>query len=355
MEQAFDYARKHRISIIKTGYVAPLITTNDGVQWNKGQSGVRHYRKVIETAARYHISIDNHEPVMPTGLQRTYPNLMTQEGVRGQEWNAWSADGGNPCAHVCTLPFTRLMAGPMDYTPGVFRLDYHNNHGPRVHGTLMNQLGLFVCLYSPLQMACDLPEHYMEHPDAFRFIEQVPCDWEQSILLDGKIGEYCIYARRDRHSNTWYIGGVTDQQRDVTLDLSRLGLEKNIAWEAVIYQDASDADWQTNPYAYHIDTLSLASTLPAIHMAQGGGFAVRISPTLPSLKSDLPVLHMLRLARDPVNPDLMILPQVASPLTTTRITRSSLPSAMPSSRFFSSLWHTARGYSPAAKKRITEY
>lgn len=281
LEQAFDYARKHRISIIKTGYVAPLITTNDGVQWNKGQSGVRHYRKVIETAARYHISIDNHEPVMPTGLQRTYPNLMTQEGVRGQEWNAWSADGGNPCAHVCTLPFTRLMAGPMDYTPGVFRLDYHNNHGPRVHGTLMNQLGLFVCLYSPLQMACDLPEHYMEHPDAFRFIEQVPCDWEQSILLDGKIGEYCIYARRDRHSNTWYIGGVTDQQRDVTLDLSRLGLEKNIAWEAVIYQDASDADWQTNPYAYHIDTLSLASTLPAIHMAQGGGFAVRISPTLP--------------------------------------------------------------------------
>ena len=206
---------------------------------------------------------------------------MTQEGVRGHEWNAWSADGGNPCAHVCTLPFTRLMAGPMDYTPGVFRLDYHNNHGPRVHGTLMNQLGLFVCLYSPLQMACDLPEHYMEHPDAFRFIEQVPCDWEQSILLDGKIGEYCIYARRDRHSNTWYIGGVTDQQRDVTLDLSRLRLEKNIAWEAVIYQDASDADWQTNPYAYHIDTLSLASTLPAIHMAQGGGFAVRISPTLP--------------------------------------------------------------------------
>ena len=130
-------------------------------------------------------------------------------------------------------------------------------------------------------MACDLPEHYMEHPDAFRFIEQVTCDCEQSILLDGKIGEYCIYARRDRHSNTWYIGGVTDQQRDVTLDLSRLGLEKNIAWEAVIYQDASDADWQTNPYAYHIDTLSLASTLPAIHMAQGGGFAVRISPTLP--------------------------------------------------------------------------
>jgi alpha-glucosidase len=273
---AYEYHQKHGIHAIKTGYVSPIIRTKDGLQWNKGQSGVRHYRKIIETAAKYHIAIDNHEPVMPTGLQRTWPNLMTQEGVRGQEWNAWSADGGSPCSHVTILPFTRVMAGPVDYTPGVFSFENPVMPGTRVHSTLMNQLGLMVCIYSPLQMACDLPENYMKHPDAFRFIEQVPCDWERSMLIDGQIGEFCIFARQQRGGEDWYIGGVNgDEAREVEIPLTMLGEGK---YKATIYRDGKKADWQTNPYDYKIETRTVrAGQTLKIRMASGGGFAIRIT------------------------------------------------------------------------------
>ena len=255
----------------------------DGLQWNKGQSGVRHYRHVIETAAKYHIMIDNHEPVMPTGLQRTYPNLMTQEGVRGQEWNAWSADGGSPCSHVTILPFTRILAGPVDYTPGVFAFENPVLPKTRVHSTLMNQLGLMVCLYSPLQMACDLPENYMKHPDAFRFIEHVPCDWERSLLVDGKIGEFCIFARQQRGSANWYIGGINNEDvRVVAVPLSFLNGQTQSSeqkYKATLYQDGEKADWKTNPYDFTIEEQSVtcADTL-FIRLASGGGFAAEIIP-----------------------------------------------------------------------------
>ena len=317
LDSIYRYHAKHGIHAIKTGYVAPIIRTKDGLQWNKGQSGVRHYRKVIETAAKYHIAIDNHEPVMPTGLQRTYPNLMTQEGVRGQEWNAWSADGGNPCEHVTVLPYTRIMAGSVDYTPGVFHFENPGNtinpnpdvaagkkgKTPRVHATLMNQLGLFVCFYSPLQMACDLPEHYMEHADAFRFIEHVPCDWERSVLVDGKIGDYCVFARQGRGTEDWYIGGITDEEaREVAIpmslltnlshDPSREGINLSPApspqerggkalqqttYQITLYRDAEGADWENNPYAYVIEEkeLTAADTL-RVWMAPGGGFAAEV-------------------------------------------------------------------------------
>lgn len=296
LDTIYRYHAQHGIHAIKTGYVAPIIRTRDGLQWNKGQSGVRHYRKVIETAAKYHIMIDNHEPVMPTGLQRTYPNLVTQEGVRGQEWNAWSADGGNPCEHVTVLPFTRIMAGPVDFTPGVFHFENPGNAldptgtkgsekgtTPRVHSTLMNQLGLFVCFYSPLQMACDLPEHYMEHPDAFRFIEHVPCDWEKSILVDGKIGDFCVFARRERGSDNWYIGGITDENaREVHIPLCFLNQKmangQTQTYRATLYLDAEDADWQTRPYAYEIVNKEVTSSDTLhIRMASGGGLAVELT------------------------------------------------------------------------------
>ena len=278
LEDAYTYHQAHGIHAIKTGYVSPIIRTKDGLQWNKGQSGVRHYRKVIETAARYHICIDNHEPVMPTGLQRTYPNLLTQEGVRGQEWNAWSADGGSPCSHVTILPFTRIMAGPVDYTPGVFAFENPVMPGTRVHATLMNQLGLFVCLYSPLQMACDLPENYMKHPDAFRFIEDVPCDWERSLLVDGKIGDFCIFARQRRGGEDWYIGGVNAcEPREAIVPLTMLTEGKT--YQATIYRDGEQADWQTNPYDYIIETRIVNSSATLrIPMAAGGGFALRLVP-----------------------------------------------------------------------------
>lgn len=273
LDEAYTYHAAHGIHAIKTGYVAPIIRTRDGLQLNKGQSGVRHYRKVIETAARYRIAIDNHEPVMPTGLQRTYPNLMTQEGVRGQEWNAWSTDGGSPCEHVTVLPYTRIMAGPVDYTPGVFEFANPVIPGTRVHSTLMNQLGLFVCFYSPLQMACDMPENYMKHPDAFRFIEQVPCNWERSLLVDGAIGDFCIFARQGRGSNDWYVGGITDEERrEAVVPLSFL--EPDARYTLSLWRDGDDAEWQSNPYSYEIETrdVSARDTL-RVTMACGGGFA----------------------------------------------------------------------------------
>lgn len=278
LDTIYRYHAKHGIHAIKTGYVSPIIRTRDGLQWNKGQSGVRHYRKVIETAAKYHIAIDNHEPVMPTGLQRTYPNLMTQEGVRGQEWNAWSQDGGSPCNHVTILPFTRVMAGPVDYTPGVFAFENPVMPQTRVHSTLMNQLGLMVCIYSPLQMACDLPENYLKHPEAFAFIERVPCDWERSLLVDGKIGEFCIFARQERGAENWYIGGITNEERrDAVVPLSFLPEGK--IFRAHLWRDAAFADWQTNPYAFVQEELAVTHTDTLfIPMASGGGFAAEIIP-----------------------------------------------------------------------------
>lgn len=276
LDAIYRYHEANGIHVIKTGYVAPIIRTKDGLQWNKGQSGVRHYRAVIETAAKYHIMIDNHEPVMPTGLQRTYPNLVSQEGVRGQEWNAWSTDGGSPCEHVTVLPYTRILAGPVDYTPGVFRFENPIIPTTRVHSTLMNQLGLFVCFYSPLQMACDLPEHYMEHPDAFRFIEHVPCDWERSMLVDGKIGDFCVFARQERGTDNWYIGGITDEEaREIEVPLTML--EKDKTYTLTLYRDAEDAVWDTNPYAYQIEEREVSSddTL-RVRMAPGGGFAMEL-------------------------------------------------------------------------------
>ena len=276
LEEAYAYHADHGINAIKTGYVAPIIRTLDGLQWNKGQSGVRHYRKVIETAAKYQISIDNHEPVMPTGLQRTYPNLMTQEGVRGQEWNAWSRDGGSPCEHVTVLPYTRILAGPVDYTPGVFRFENPVIPTTRVHSTLMNQLGLFVCFYSPLQMVCDLPEHYMEYPDAFRFVEEVPCDWERSLLIDGKIGDYCIYARQERGGDTWYIGGITDEEAR-TAELRLDMLDEGAEYAMTLWCDAADADWLTRPYAYDIKEYSVKKgDKVTVKMAAGGGLAAQL-------------------------------------------------------------------------------
>lgn len=278
LDTIYRYHVKHGIHAIKTGYVSPIIRTADGLQWNKGQSGVRHYRKVIETAARYHIAIDNHEPVMPTGLQRTYPNLMTQEGVRGQEWNAWSPDGGSPCEHVTVLPFTRIMAGPVDYTPGVFSFENSVLPQTRVHSTLMNQLGLMVCLYSPLQMACDLPENYMKHPDAFRFIELVPCDWERSLLVDGRIGDFCIFARQERGAANWYIGGITDEEaREAVVPLSML--DDRLTYHLTLWHDGEKADWETDPYAYEIEERDVTSAdTIVVRMARGGGFAAQLTP-----------------------------------------------------------------------------
>lgn len=274
LDSIYKYHQRNGIGVIKTGYVSPIITTVDGPQYNRSQAGVRHYRKVIETAAKYHICIDNHEPVMPTGLQRTWPNLMTQEGVRGQEWNAWAKDGGSPESHICTLPFTRLLAGPVDYTPGVFNFDNPVNPQTRVHSTIAAQLALFVIMYSPLQMACDLPENYMRHPDEFQFVRDVPCDWERSVLVDGSIGEYVCMARQKRGADDWYVGAITADRRNIRIPHDFL--DEQAAYSATVYRDADNADWLTNPCATGIEelTVSSADTL-SFNLVKGGGCAVK--------------------------------------------------------------------------------
>jgi len=272
LEEAFSLYQRLGVRVVKTGYVNSFL---DGKERHKSQYGVRHYRKVVETAARYHIMVDIHEPVMPTGLQRTYPNLMTQEGVRGQEWDAWSADRGNPPEHTTIIPFTRGLAGPMDFTPGTF--DFSNPVLPqtKVQTTLAKQLALYVILYSPLQMASDLPENYGNRK-AFEFIKVVPVDWEETRIPDARIGDYVITARKDRNSEDWYVGAITDEhQRELTLDLSFLMPDKT--YLAQIFKDGDNANWENNPTDIAITEIRVNSSQQlTMKLASGGGQAIRL-------------------------------------------------------------------------------
>lgn len=271
MEEAFKFYHKNAVNAVKTGYVHKYL---DGKEWHDSQYGVRHYRKVIETAAKYEIMIDNHEPVKGTGLQRTYPNLMTQEGARGQEYNAWSPDGGNPPNHTTIIPFTRMLAGPLDFTPGIFHFDYDSPNKARVQTTLAKQLALYVTIFSPQQMAADLPENY-EGVSAFQFIKDVPVIWSDTKVLDAEIGEFVVTARKDWDSNDWYLGAITNEkERVLSIDLSFL--DKDILYKAEIYSDGKGANYRTNPYPVEIihKTVSSNQSLQ-INLASGGGTAIK--------------------------------------------------------------------------------
>jgi alpha-glucosidase len=273
LEKSFEFDRKYDIRYIKTGYVNPLL---DGKERHSSQYGVRHYRKVVETAARYGIVIDIHEPIMPTGWQRTYPNLMAQEGVRGQEWDAWSDDGGNPPEHTTIIPFTRGLAGPIDFTPGTFNFSNPVLPNTRVQTTLAKQLALYVVIYSPLQMASDLPENYESNLSPLQFIKDVPVDWQKTLILDGKIGDYVVTARKDKHSDNWYIGAITDENaRDINIALKFL--DKDTKYTVKIYRDGKDANWKTNPYPVEIITQEVdCNTVLPLHLAESGGAALQI-------------------------------------------------------------------------------
>jgi len=271
MDDAFAYYQKYGVNAVKTGYVGGKL---DGKEMHSSQYGVRHYRKVIESAAKHHVMIDNHEPVMPTGLQRTYPNLMTQEGVRGQEWNAWSVDGGNPPEHTTIIPFTRGLAGPMDFTPVIF--DFNNPVIPqtRVRTTLAKQLALFVVLYSPLQMAADMIENYEKNPVPFEFIESCPTDWAKTVVPHAKIGEYLTIARKDKKSDNWYIGSITNgESRELTLELRFL--DKDARYKATIFKDGKDADYMDNPYPVDVEEIEVGSASHIdLKLARSGGVAI---------------------------------------------------------------------------------
>ena len=271
MEQAFSWFEKLGIRAVKTGYVGHYF---DGKELAKSQYGIRHYRRVIECAAKHHIMIDNHEPAMPTGIQRTWPNLMTQEGVRGQEYNAWDRRGGNPPSHTVTLPFTRGLAGPTDFTPAIFNFS-EIVPGTHPHSTLAKQLGEFVVIYSPLQMAADAIENYEGQP-ALSFIENCPTTWSQTLVPNGEIGKYITVVRKERGGDRWFIGSITNEEAR-NLDVALGFLDEGAAYRAIIYEDGPEADYERNPYEMTIRQIKVAKgDVLHLHLTRSGGAAIRI-------------------------------------------------------------------------------
>jgi alpha-glucosidase len=270
-DTAFALYQSLGIHAIKTGYVGKIRPLG---QYHHGQWMVNHQAMIIEKAAKHQIMVDAHETVKATGLERTWPNFMTREWARGNEYEAWSE--GNPPDHTCILPFTRVLAGPLDYTPGIIDL-YFTEYKPdnRIHTTLVKQLALMVVIYSPFQMAADLIENYQDHP-AFQFIRDVPTDWDDIKVLNGKIGDYVTIARKRK--DAWYIGSITDENpREFTFKLDFL--DEKINYEATIYRDGPSADWKTNPLEYVIEKkLVKQGDELVMKLAAGGGQAVVIRP-----------------------------------------------------------------------------
>ncbi|MDD2642505.1 MAG: glycoside hydrolase family 97 catalytic domain-containing protein, partial [Bacteroidales bacterium] len=270
MEDAYTLMNQYGYDAVKSGYVGDILPRGEH---HYGQWMVNHYLFAVTEAAKHHIMVNAHEAVRPTGLCRTYPNLIGNESARGTEYQAF---GGTKPNHVTILPFTRLNGGPMDFTPGIFEMDLStfSNNTSKVNATIANQLGLYVTMYSPLQMAADLPQHYEKFMDAFQFIKDVAVDWSESRYIKAEPGDYVVIARKAKDSGQWFMGGVTDEQKrtfDLTLDF----LEPDLQYEATIYRDAPDADYHTNPQAYEIEkrTVSREDVL-SLTAAPGGGFAI---------------------------------------------------------------------------------
>ncbi|MEZ0469601.1 glycoside hydrolase family 97 protein [Luteimonas salinilitoris] len=279
LDDALDLYQRLGIDAIKTGYVADggqaKVLGDDGTlhqAWHEGQAMSRHHIKVITEAAKRRIGINPHEPIKDSGLRRTYPNWMTREGARGMEYNAWDLPG-NPPEHEATLVFTRMLDGPMDFTPGVFVMN--TKSGEKIATTLAKQLALYVVIYSPLQMAVDLPEHYEARMDAFQFIKDVAVDWEDSRVLNGEIGEFVTIARRERGGDDWYLGAVTDgEARELQVPLSFLDAGRR--YTAQIYRDGPDAGWQRNQTDLEIEEREVgAGDTLTLRLAPGGGQAIR--------------------------------------------------------------------------------
>ena len=273
MKAAYELMNKYGYNSVKSGYVGDILPIGEH---HYSQSTINHYLYAIKEAAKHKIMLNAHEAVRPTGLCRTYPNLIGNESARGTEYEAF---GGNKPFHTTILPFTRLQGGPMDYTPGILETEVKNvnpNNTSQVRSTLAKQLALYVTMYSPLQMAADLPENYERFADAFQFIKDVSVDWQESVYLEAEPGRYITVARKDKHSDNWYIGN-TSNENGHTSELLLNFLDKNKKYEATIYADAKNADWQTNPKAYTITKQKVnAKTKLKLTAAKGGGYAISI-------------------------------------------------------------------------------
>ena len=273
LKEAYELMNRYGYNAVKSGYVGDILPRGE---YHYGQWMVNHYLHAVQEAARHHIMVNAHEAVRPTGLCRTWPNLIGNESARGTEYQSF---GGTKPMHVTLLPFTRLQGGPMDYTPGIFSMEVsklnpaNNSH---VNATIANQLALYVTLYSPLQMAADVPEHYEQHMDAFQFIKDVAVDWDESRYLLAEPGDLIVIARRAKGSAEWFVGGVTDENRR-TAELRLDFLDPEKSYVATLYADAPDADYRTNPEAYTIRSGKVtAKSKLKVEMAAGGGFALSI-------------------------------------------------------------------------------
>lgn len=276
LDRALNVMKKYGYPAVKTGYVGKIIPRGE---FHDGQSMVNHFNYVPQRAAEYKIMVNSHESSRPTGVSRTWPNYIAAEAARGNEFNGWS--NGNPPTHETILPFTRLLGGPMDYTPGVFEIKmshYDASKTEQVHTTLAKQLALYVTMYSPLQMACDLPENYERYADAFQFIKDVAADWDESKYLEAEPGDYLTVARKAKGSENWFVGAITDENpRNTTISLDFLTPGKK--YKAIIYQDGKTAHWEKNPINYEIKTIEVTSKSKLkLNLAAGGGTAISIFP-----------------------------------------------------------------------------
>lgn len=273
MDKAYQFMKDHGYDAVKSGYVGDILPRGER---HYSQWIVNHYQYALEKAAEYQIMVNAHEAVRPTGISRTYPNLIGNESARGTEYQAF---GGSNANHVTILPFTRLIGGPMDYTPGIFEMDISKlnpNNNSHVNSTIANQLALYVTMYSPLQMAADLPEHYQQFMDAFQFIKDVAIDWDESIYIEAEPGDYLTVARKEKGSNNWFVGNVNgNNPRESTIKLDFL--DKDKTYTATIYADAKDAHYKTNPQAYKISTKKVTNKSKISQLSvPGGGYAISI-------------------------------------------------------------------------------
>jgi glucan 1,4-alpha-glucosidase len=276
LDRAMNLMKQYGYPAVKTGYVGRIIPRGE---YHDGQTMVNHFNYVAQRMAENKLMVNSHESSRPTGYHRTYPNYIAAEAARGNEFNAWS--NGNVPMHETILPFTRLLGGPMDYTPGIFEIKmsaYDKTKKEQIHTTLTKQLALYVTMYSPLQMAADLPENYEKHMDAFQFIKDVPADWQESIYLEAEPGDYLTVARKDKHSEKWFLGAITDEnERNTEIKLNFLSPNKK--YVAVIYEDGKKADWEKNPKAYRIKTVNVTNKSKIkVHLAKGGGTAISFDP-----------------------------------------------------------------------------
>jgi glucan 1,4-alpha-glucosidase len=276
LDRALELMKKYNYPAAKTGYVGKIIPRGE---FHDGQTMVNHFNFVARRFADFGFMVNSHESSRPTGYNRTYPNYIAAEASRGNEFNAWSI--GNPPMHETILPFTRLLGGPMDYTPGIFEIKmnvYGKDKKEQVHTTLAKQLALYVTMYSPLQMAADLPENYEKYSDAFQFIKDVSADWDESKYIEAEPGDYLTVARKTKGKETWFLGAITDENARTT-EIKIDFLTPNIKYKAIIYQDGKTADWKSNPISYEIKTIEVTSKSKIkLILAAGGGTAISFMP-----------------------------------------------------------------------------